>query len=197
MTSHDGRSAWPYQRLVTAALVFLAATALSTLTLLAVRWVAGPPANTAAGGDGLGFVRIDKPARPLSLPSLRGHETIDLAKLAGKPIVMNFWSSMCPPCKEETPAITRVARALGGKVNFLGVDSADLQYRAIDFVTKYKVPYQIAVDASGSTTDSYGVLDLPVTLFLSPSGKTVLGENFGALTSHELRVILRRLYHVS
>src|SRR5262249_59756277 len=98
MTSPDARSRWPYRRLVTAALVFLAAIALSTLTLLAVRWAAGPQANASAvGGDGLGFVRIDQPARPLSLPSLRGHETIDLAKLAGQPLVIDFLRATCPP----------------------------------------------------------------------------------------------------
>jgi len=198
VTNADAPSRWQNRRIVLAAVVFVAAAVLSTLTLLAVRWVAGPHANAAnRGGTGLGFVRLDKPARPISLPDLRGHGTMTLATLAGKPIVLNFWSSTCGPCKQETPAVASVARTVGGKVRFVGIDSADLRNHAIAFAARYKVPYQIGFDPHGAIADRYGVPGLPVTFFLSSSGKTVLGENIGALTSHKLRVILHRLYGVS
>jgi len=177
--------------------VLVAAALLSTGTLLAARWVFGPHARAAGSKSGLGFVRLHHPARPVSLPSLRGSGKIDLAGLAGKPIVMNFWSSTCGPCKQETAALARVARALGSKVSFLGIDTADGRPKAIAFVARYKVSYPIAFDPNATAANQYGVPGLPVTFFLSSSGKTVVGENIGALTAAKLRRILHELYRVS
>ncbi len=180
-----------------AAMVLAAAALMSAATLLAVRWVAGPHAQAAGStGDGLGFARLHRPARPVSLPDLRGHGTFDLASVAGKPIVMNFWSSTCTPCQRETPALAGVARTLLGRVSFVGIDTVDARKQALAFVTRYRVPYQIAFDQNGTTADRYGIAGLPVTVFLSPSGKTVVGENVGELTAPKLRSILRRLYGI-
>jgi cytochrome c biogenesis protein CcmG, thiol:disulfide interchange protein DsbE len=200
-----------------AALVIAAAAVLSAATLLAVRWVAGPHARAAVSNSGLGFVQLHRPARAVNLPSLRGSGTtgsgttgsgttgggasgggmISLARLAGKPIVMNFWSSTCGPCKQETPALASVARAVGSKVTFIGIDTVDSRRPALAFVRRYKVPYPIAFDPNGTVADRYGLPGLPVTFFLSPSAKTVVGENIGALTSAKLRKILHQLYGVT
>jgi cytochrome c biogenesis protein CcmG, thiol:disulfide interchange protein DsbE len=185
--------------IVAVVLVLVAAAVLSTATLFAVRWLIGPQAHSRAGGSAaseVGFVRLDRPARPVSLPSLRGSGSVDLAGLAGKPIVLNFWSSACGPCKQETPALAGVARALGGKVTFVGIDTVDSRAKAIAFVDRYKVSYPVAFDPNATAADEYGVLGLPVTYFLSPSGKTVIGANIGALSAARLRTILRQLYHV-
>jgi cytochrome c biogenesis protein CcmG/thiol:disulfide interchange protein DsbE len=183
--------------IVAVVLVLVAAAVLSTATLLAARWVIGPHARAARTSSGLGYVRLDHAARPVSLPRLRGSGKIDLAGLAGKPIVMNFWSSTCPPCKRETPALASVARSLGGRVRFVGIDTADDRAKAIAFITRYKVSYPIAFDPNGTAANQYGVPGLPVTIFLSPSGKTVVGENIGALTAAKLRSILHQLYRVT
>lgn len=182
---------------VAVVLVLVAAVVLSTGSLLAARWVFGPHARAAGSKSTLGFVALHHPARPVSLPSLRGSGKIDLARFSGKPIVMNFWSSTCGPCKQETAALAGVARALGSKVSFLGIDTADGRAKAIAFVARYKVSYPIAFDPNATAANQYGVPGLPVTFFLSSSGKTVVGENIGALTAAKLRRILHQLYRVS
>jgi len=89
-----------------------------------------------------------------------------------------------------------VARSLGSKVTFVGIDTVDTRAKASAFIAKYKVPYKIAFDPDGAMADQYGVPGLPVTFFLSPSATTVIGENIGALTAPKLRSILRHLYGV-
>jgi len=178
-------------------LLIAAAAVLSTITLLAAAWAAGPRAAAPRRQDGLGFVRLDRPARALRLPSLRGSGTIDLTRSASRPLVLNFWSSTCAPCKTETPALVSVARAMGRKVGFLGIDTADQRGSAMAFIARYQVPYPIAFDPDASAAGRYGVPGLPVTFFLSPSGKTILGENVGALTPGKLRTILHQLYGVT
>jgi len=194
MTTPDAGSRWPTRRTALAALVLVAAAVLSAATLLAVHWAAGPPAKAADKGSGIGFVKFNHPAHSVNLPDLTGNGTFHLSSVAGKPIVLNFWSSTCAPCKQETPAMASVARSLGSKVSFVGIDTVDTRAKAIAFVDKYKVPYTIAFDPNGDMADNYGVPGLPVTFFLSPSTTTVIGENIGALTAPKLRSILHHLY---
>jgi thiol-disulfide isomerase/thioredoxin len=181
-------------------LVLATAAVLSAATLLGVRWAAGQgeKAKVESGSSGgIGFVKLDRSASAIDLPSLTGKGKVDVANLTGKPIVVNFWSSTCHPCQQETPALASVARAIGSRVHFVGIDTADLRGAATRFVDKYKVPYPIAFDPKASVAGQYGVPGLPVTVFLSPSGKKVLGENVGALTAPKLRTILQRLYGVT
>ena len=197
MTSLTNGQQPPRRRIIRVAALIAAAAVLSTLTLLAVQWAAGPRAAARHNPDGLGFVRLDRPARALRLPSLAGSGTIDVTRSASKPLVLNFWSSTCAPCKKETPALVSVARAMGSKVAFLGIDTADQRGSAEAFIARYKVPYPVAFDPDASAAGRYGVPGLPVTFFLSPSGRTILGENVGALTPGKLRTILHRLYGVT
>jgi thiol-disulfide isomerase/thioredoxin len=182
-----------------AALVIAAAAVLSTLTVLGLRWAASPRSADVSqqNNDGLGFVRLHRAAPHVALPSLLGTGTITLAKLSGKPIVLNFWASTCVVCKKETPALASVARSLGGQVTFLGVDSVDRRGPAIAFENKYRVPYPSVFDPEGTAATRYGVVALPVTFFLSPSGTTIIGENVGALTASRLRSILHELYRTA
>jgi cytochrome c biogenesis protein CcmG/thiol:disulfide interchange protein DsbE len=167
--------------------------------VLGLHWAAAKPKTISAGqqAQNLGFTKLDQPAPGVTLPSLRGTGTVSLTDLAGKPIVMNFWSSTCEVCTKETPALASVARTLGGKITFVGIDSVDRRDPATAFITKYDVPYAIAFDPQGTAATRYGVVGLPVTFFLSPSGKTIVGENIGALTRGSLRAILRDLYRTA
>jgi thiol-disulfide isomerase/thioredoxin len=196
----------PRNWLVSIALVTAAAVVLSTATVLIAHLAASSGARAAgsqaagkqsAASDGLGFVRLDRQAPDLLLPNLRQRGMLNLTSMVGKPIVVNFWSSTCTVCKSETPALAGVARALGSKVTFVGVDSVDERGPAIAFDVRYKVPYPSMFDPQGTAATKYDVVGLPVTFFLSTSGKTILGENVGALTPAKLRSILQKLYGVS
>jgi cytochrome c biogenesis protein CcmG, thiol:disulfide interchange protein DsbE len=186
----------PRSRLTAIVLVVIGAVVLSTATVLGLHWAAASSRNvpTVQQAQGLGFTKLDRRAPAVLLPSLRGSGTVSVAKLAGKPIVLNFWASTCEACKSETPALADVARTLGGKVTFVGVDSVDRHGPAMAFITRYHVPYPVGFDQQGTAAIKYGVVALPVTFFLSPSGKTIMGENIGALTRSTLRAILHNLY---
>ncbi len=186
----------PRGKVTAIALVVVGAVVLSTATVLGLHWATASSRKAPAmqQAQGLGFTKVNRMAPALLLPSLNGSGTVSIAKLAGKPIVINFWASTCEVCKSETPALASVARSLGGKVTFVGVDSVDRNGPAMAFITKYHVPYPIGFDPQGTMAIRYGVVALPVTFFLSPSGKTIMGENIGALTPSALRTILRDLY---
>jgi cytochrome c biogenesis protein CcmG, thiol:disulfide interchange protein DsbE len=131
------------------------------------------------------------------LPRLAGRGTLRPTQLRGKPIVLNFWSSSCTVCRQEEPAIARVAQATRGRIRYLGVATLDSRSAAISFARKYGMSYQLACDARGVAAERYRVPGLPETFFLSSSAKRIIGINVGALTAHGLTSILDQLYPAS
>jgi thiol-disulfide isomerase/thioredoxin len=130
-----------------------------------------------------------------SLPELTaaaGSAKTDMSELVGKPVVLNFWASDCSVCKTETPAFVSVARSVGSRVTFVGVDSADERGPALAFLHKYGAVYLQLFDPGALVASGYGISALPVTVFISSSGK-VVGENVGALSALSLRHYLSTL----
>jgi cytochrome c biogenesis protein CcmG, thiol:disulfide interchange protein DsbE len=154
------------------------------------------PVSKSAGQISVGYAQVSRPAPAFDLPRLQGGGSVRLSALRGRPVVINFWSSSCAPCKKESPAIAQVARAMGDKVAFVGIDTADLRNAAIAFVRKSHVAYNVAYDPQGNTASLYRVPGLPETFFLARSGKQIVGLQLGALTAAHLTAILHRLYGV-
>lgn len=184
-------------KIMAIALLVVAAVVLSTATVLGARWASQPSSASQPQGNGLGFVRLDRPAPAVALPGLTGHGMVSIASLAGRPVVLNFWASSCHPCTKETPALAAAAAQLHGKVSFIGIDTSDNHVAAARFIARYQVSYPIGFDPQATMANRYGVEGLPTTFFLAPSGKKILGVNIGALTPSALRSILRRLYGIS
>jgi thiol-disulfide isomerase/thioredoxin len=134
-------------------------------------------------------------ATPRTLPAARnfalrelGHpgRQVTLAAFAGRPVIVNFFASWCPPCKRETPTLARFYRESGGRTAIIGVDSNDENGPALRFVHSAGVRYPVGVDPlPAATTISYGVLALPQTFFLNARHR-IVKRIFGAVTMKEL-----------
>ncbi|MGD0686070.1 MAG: TlpA disulfide reductase family protein [Streptosporangiaceae bacterium] len=135
------------------------------------------------------------PARARALPAARnftlavlGHpgKKISLAAFAGRPVIVNFFASWCPPCKRETPTLARFYRESGGRIAMIGVDSNDKTGPALRFVRSAGVRYPVVSDPfPAATTISYGVYGLPQTFFLNARHR-IVKRIFGAVTVREL-----------
>jgi cytochrome c biogenesis protein CcmG/thiol:disulfide interchange protein DsbE len=149
-------------------------------------------AATAAALMALGSVSAKPPAAPpiaknFSLPVL-GHagEHISLASLAGKPVIINFFASWCPPCRHETPLIARFYRSTHGRVEIIGIDENDPTASALRFTHADGVRYPVGVDSAAGTANIYGVGVLPQTFFLNAQHR-VVERIAGAVTLRELQ----------
>jgi thiol-disulfide isomerase/thioredoxin len=182
----------PGRRLLVVAVLPLALLALGLFAYVLVGAITGPAGSGST--QTIGFERLDKPARPVTMPNLNGHGSVGLANLAGKPIVINFWSTTCVDCVAETRALVQVANATRGRVNFLGIDTLDELGLARAFAVKYHIPYPLTFDPDEIVGTRYGLVGLPMTFFFSPSGGRVLGVNIGAVTVRSLTHILHELY---
>ena len=133
------------------------------------------------------------PAPRVALPDLTDpSETLSLAQLRGRPVLVNFWASWCVQCRKEAPLLEATYRRVGNRVAFLGVDTNDTRAAALSFLRQFGVTYPSVYDPHGTAATTYGLFGLPTTIFVAPDGK-MLERHVGALSSDTLRAGLTRL----
>ncbi|MEJ5201262.1 MAG: TlpA disulfide reductase family protein [Anaerolineales bacterium] len=100
-------------------------------------------------------------------------QSIRLATLQGKPVILNFWASWCLPCKSEIPALEKVHQQYVDRVVILGVNVTinDHLPVASRFLQESMITFPVVWDVQGSTTSRYGVSALPTTFFLDRYGR--------------------------
>lgn len=120
-----------------------------------------------------GITMVNRPAPDFTLTTFKG-TTISLEGLTGKPIVINFWASWCPPCRIEAPLLERTWRAYKNRdVVFIGVDVQDREEDALNYIREFDITYPNGPDPTGEISIDYGVSGLPVTFFVSGKGEIV------------------------
>ncbi len=120
-----------------------------------------------------GITMLNRPAPDFTLTTFKG-TTISLEGLSGKPIVINFWASWCPPCRIEAPLLERTWRAYKNRdVVFIGVDVQDREEDALSYIREFDITYPNGPDPTGEISIDYGVSGLPVTFFVSRKGEIV------------------------
>ena len=123
-------------------------------------------------------------APDIALKSLDG-TSLRLSSFKGKPVVINFWATWCPPCKEEMPIFERYARKYAGQLVILGIDSQESAEIVQPFVTQMGITFPILLDQSGIVSARYFVKDFPYTFFVDESG-ILRGQHLGLLSEEKL-----------
>ena len=99
---------------------------------------------------------------------------ISLSDYRGFPVILNFWASWCPPCREETPELERVWSQDQHKgIVILGVNVQDSEYDSLKYLEEFGVTFPNVYDEGGRITVDYGVTGLPVTFFIDRHGNIV------------------------
>ena len=114
----------------------------------------------------------------------------------GKLLVVNFWASWCPPCREEQPELNKVAAAYRGRgVALVGVNVNDEPGAARAYTREFAIPYPSLVDPRGELAARLGVPGLPTTIVLDRDGVAaykLLGKTTVASLSARLDRLLAR-----
>jgi thiol-disulfide isomerase/thioredoxin len=105
-------------------------------------------------------------------------------ELQSRPVIINFWASWCPPCRQEMPDLDAVARAIPG-VQFIGVAIDDTPSNAAAYAAEVGTSYPIAVDSDYALDDAYAIQYLPQTWIIDTDG-TVARSVIRAVTAEEL-----------
>lgn len=107
-----------------------------------------------------------------------GSATVSLDSLLGKgrPAVVNFWASNCPPCREEMPAFQRTYAAHGDEgYLMIGVDvgpqtGLGTHQGAIALIRRLGIRYPVGYAEGDGLVARYGLRAMPTTLFFDASG---------------------------
>jgi cytochrome c biogenesis protein CcmG, thiol:disulfide interchange protein DsbE len=114
-----------------------------------------------------------RPVPPaLTLPPLGGGAPVSLASFRGKVVVLNFWASWCPPCKEEAPILSRWQPRLKARNGtIVGVDVLDVSSDAQRFAREHKLDFPHLRDGDGSRLKAFEVVGYPETIVLDRKGR--------------------------
>jgi cytochrome c biogenesis protein CcmG/thiol:disulfide interchange protein DsbE len=115
----------------------------------------------------------ERPLAPdFELEQLNGDGGLALSSLRGRVVVLNFWASWCPPCREEAPVLQDGwERYREEGVVFLGVDANDLSNDAREFIEEHGITYPNVHDGEGVTLGRFGIPALPETMFIDRDGR--------------------------
>jgi len=115
-----------------------------------------------------------------------GGQLISLEDYKERPLILNFWASWCPPCRDETPGMERVWRKYKDEgVIILGINVQDGEKEAERYISEFGVTFSNALDLDGSITVDYGITGLPVTFFINKKG-FVIGRWVGSISEDKL-----------
>lgn len=171
------------------------------------------PAQTP---EGTGLPAAPSTARLRSAPdteitmyqgaSAVGGSKIALSSLwsAGRPLVLNFWAGLCPPCRAEMPDFQRVydeRGAANAKFAFIGVDIGPFiglgsRDEARALLRELRVTFPAGTTFDARAVRNYEIVGMPTTVFITPDGK-ILRKHAGLLTYEQMNAFIDELLRAS
>ena len=132
---------------------------------VANHWLSREQALEADIGLDMGDLAPD-----FALETMHG-EMIRLSDYRGTPILLNFWATWCPPCREEMPDMERLHQETGMKVIAVNLTATENSLQAIDdFATSYQLTFPMPLDKKNLVAEQYQILPIPTTYIIDSQG---------------------------
>jgi cytochrome c biogenesis protein CcmG/thiol:disulfide interchange protein DsbE len=117
--------------------------------------------------------RPGAPAPTFAFTTFDG-QSVDLAALGGRAVVLNFWASWCVTCVYEAPDLERVWRDYRDRgVTVVGVAYNDTRPAAQAYLEQHGVTYPNGMDPGGTISSAYRVTGVPETVVIDARGNIV------------------------
>ncbi|HEB54748.1 MAG TPA: TlpA family protein disulfide reductase [Gammaproteobacteria bacterium] len=114
-----------------------------------------------------------KQAPPLVLTDIYGVKH-DIRNYRGKPVIINFWATWCPPCRRELPSLNRAWKKIKGKgIVMLAVGVGEDEDSVVDFMTDNPINFTVLLDRRADVSAHWPVAALPTTFVLDKQGRLV------------------------
>ena len=114
----------------------------------------------------------------LDLTDLQGqHWTTE--RLKGRAVVLNFWATWCPPCKEELPSLQTLHEMGGGDPVVIGINVRETASHVRRYLASTGMNFPVVLDPQAELAKRFGITAFPTTLLIAPDGKIrwrVVGE---------------------
>ncbi|MBI4418883.1 MAG: TlpA family protein disulfide reductase [Ignavibacteriales bacterium] len=137
------------------------------------------------------FLIAESPAQNKKAPDFRlqtaDGTTIELSKLKGKVVVLNFWATWCGPCRREIPDFIEVYgeyKSQGLEIIGIALDEEGFSL-VTPFVKRFNIPYPVVI-GTGKIVNAYGGFNAIPTTFVIDRNGTIVGEHTGLMTKTQL-----------
>lgn len=131
-------------------------------------------------GNKASVAKEKSPAPEISVTSLADGAPLKLSALKGKVVLLNFWATWCPPCREEMPSMMKLNSAMAGKpFQMVAVSIDEGGKKDVESFFKesgFKLPTYF--DPDGSASKAYGITGVPESFIIDKNGvivKKVIG----------------------
>ena len=106
--------------------------------------------------------------------------TVSLSSLKGNVVLINFWATWCPPCRDEMPSLNRLFKSLRNDGLAILAVSTDKRLSDVKgYVSGHPVDFHVLTDTELKTSRQYKVFSMPTSFLLDRKGvivKRYLGE---------------------
>ncbi len=165
-------------------LVTVAAAAVAVAGLVAAGFLLARK-SSGSGGEQADRVALLQEAKRRRLPEIEAPTLsppparLALAALRGKPLFVDVWASWCTACREEAPALARLAHRYARAVRFVGIDTQDSAAAAQAFVRRYGLLFPHLLDPKSTLAAKLGVFGVPTVYLVDRRGRiaaTIIGK---------------------
>ncbi|MBO5287324.1 MAG: TlpA family protein disulfide reductase [Clostridia bacterium] len=104
----------------------------------------------------------------------RDGDGLTLKKFRGKPVVLNFWQTTCPPCRAEMPDFENAYLEYGDRIDFIILNVTNGYSQTIeiayDYIEKMGYTFPVYYDVYGQGAYAYDISTIPATFFIDEEG---------------------------
>lgn len=142
-----------------------------------------------------GAIAADKPspAPNFSLKTADG-KSVELKKLQGRVVVLNFWATWCPPCRAEIPGMIEVYDAYRGKgLEIVAVSLDRGGWKDVTpFVEKMKMTFPVVLDQEGNLAMAYGGIQYIPTTFIIDRNGNIVSKHVGGISKSDFEKAVKK-----
>lgn len=151
---------------------FALSCAVAAMTITGCNKKSNAPAHNKSAVE-------SKPAPDITVKSIN-NESLTLSSLKGKVVLLNFWATWCPPCREEIPSMMKLNSAMAGKpFQMVAISIDEGGKKAVeDFFKESRFSLPAYLDQDTAAAKVYGITGVPETFVIDKQGiivKKVIG----------------------
>jgi peroxiredoxin len=172
---------------------------IAGILIASVTMLAAPQATQADVGELLQKLNLTVYPRGTKPPAFNGRtadgETVSLASLRGKVVLINFWAAWCEECRPEMPMFERLHRDFAAKgLSVIGINAREGTAAIRGFAKELGLTFPLILDPKGEINVAYGVIGLPTTFLIGRDGQAVaLAVGPREWGSEQSRAVIRAL----
>jgi len=115
-------------------------------------------------------IKVGNLAPDFQLHDLDG-KAVSLSDLQGKPVLINFWATWCPPCRAEMPYLQQIyeewsVKGLALSTINIGESSSQVE----EFLQSYELSFPVLLDTKQDVSQEYNIRGIPTTFFIDKDG---------------------------